>query len=141
MFCAFTLYNLPHTEEEYCGCWWRRIKVKGEEYLVAGRRVWCPPYKLEGLEASTDGSSAQPTLTVANIDSSITALCLAYDDMLQAKVTIHDTLTHYLGCAQFPDEIPQDPLQERAGLSTVKIASFPVKVSSLFLPARWIYRD
>ncbi|MGU0056601.1 hypothetical protein ACVXG7_17165 [Enterobacter hormaechei] len=33
--------------------------------------------------------------------SSISALCLAYDDLLQAKVTIHDTKAKYLECEYF----------------------------------------
>ncbi len=63
---------------------------------MAGEEYAARPYQIEGLEASTEGNSAQPTLTVADIESKITALCLAYDDMLQAKVTIHDTYSHYL---------------------------------------------
>jgi phage-related protein len=43
-----------------------------------------------------------PSLTVANIESSISALCLAYDDLLQAKVTIHDTL----GNISMPETLP-----------------------------------
>ena len=73
--------------------WWQ-----GEEY-----RAW--PVQIEGLEASTTGSGAQPKLSVANLDGSITALCLAYDDMLKAKVTIHDTLAHYLDADNFSTAI------------------------------------
>jgi lambda family phage minor tail protein L len=39
---------------------------------------------------------------VANLDGSITALCLAYDDLLKATVTIHDTLAQYLDARNFP---------------------------------------
>lgn len=81
--------------------------MAGEEYAA-----W--PYQIEGLEASTDGNSAQPTLTVADIDSKITSLCLAYDDMLQAKVTIHDTYSHYLDAKNFPaGNATADPQQVR----------------------------
>ena len=85
--------------------WWQ-----GEEY-----RAW--PVQIEGLEASTTGSGAQPKLSVANLDGSITALCLAYDDMLKAKVTIHDTLAHYLDADNFPDGNPAaDPTQEKVSV-------------------------
>ncbi|HHN8289399.1 TPA: phage minor tail protein L, partial [Morganella morganii] len=82
----FHAYNIPHTEAEITAAggdpeklpaksiWWQ-----GEEY-----RAW--PAQIEGIEASTTGSGAQPKLSVANLDGSVTALCLAYDDMLKAKV-------------------------------------------------------
>lgn len=110
----FHSYNLAHTEAEIVAAggdennlpaksiWWQ-----GEEY-----KAW--PCQIEGIEASTSGSSAQPKLSVANLDSSITALCLAYDDMLQAKVTIHDTLGKYLDAINFADGNPTaDPTQEK----------------------------
>ncbi|WP_247717042.1 phage minor tail protein L, partial [Morganella morganii] len=85
--------------------WWQ-----GEEY-----RAW--PVLIDGIEASTTGSGAQPKLSVANLDGSITALCLAYDDMLKAKVTIHDTLAHYLDAVNFTDGNPAaDPTQEKVSV-------------------------
>ncbi|ELE9011101.1 phage minor tail protein L [Enterobacter cloacae] len=109
----FHAYNLPHTEEE--------IAAGGDESKLKAKSIWWQgeeyaawPYQIEGLEASTEGNSAQPTLTVADIDSKITALCLAYDDMLQAKVTIHDTYSHYLDAKNFPAGNPTaDPQQVR----------------------------
>lgn len=110
----FHAYNIAHTADEIQAAggdesrlpaksiWWQ-----GEEY-----RAW--PCQIEGLEASTSGSGAQPRLLVANLDGSITALCLAYDDLLQAKVTIHDTLAHYLDARNFADGNPQaNPLEEK----------------------------
>lgn len=44
---------------------------------------------------------AQPKLSVANLDGSITALCLAYDDMLKGKSRIHDNLCTLSGCGEF----------------------------------------
>ncbi len=82
--------------------WWQ-----GKEY-----GPW--PVSIEGLDMSSDGQSARPKLTVANIDGLITALCLRFDDMVQAKVTIHDTFVHYLDAANFPNGNPgADPEQER----------------------------
>lgn len=63
---------------------------------------------------ATSGSTAQPTLTLANLNGSITALCLRFEDMAQAKVTIHDTLAHYLDANNFPEGNPTaDPEQEK----------------------------
>lgn len=71
---------------------------------VRNIRAW--PCQVEGIGATTDGTSPQPKLTVANLDSSITALCLAYDDLLQAKVSIHDTLARYLDARNYPEGNP-----------------------------------
>lgn len=82
--------------------WWQ-----GKEY-----GPW--PVNIEGLDMSSDGQSARPKLAVANIDGLITALCLQFDDMVQAKVTVHDTFVHYLDATNFKDGNPTaDPEQER----------------------------
>ncbi|MGV7962041.1 phage minor tail protein L [Photorhabdus tasmaniensis] len=101
--------TIPYTEKELSAdklpkksLWWQ-----GKEY-----GPW--PVSIEGLDMSSDGQSARPKLAVANIDGLITALCLRFDDMVQAKVTIHDTFVHYLDAANFPDGNPAaDPEQER----------------------------
>ncbi len=55
-----------------------------------------------------------PTLSVANLDSTISALCLAYQNMVQARVTIRMTFAHYLDARNFPEGNPQaDPTQEK----------------------------
>lgn len=69
---------------------------------------------IEGLDISTDGPAARPTLTLGNLDASITALCLAFDDLAQARVTIRNTFAHYLDARNFEGGNPDaDPLQER----------------------------
>lgn len=79
---------------------------QGETY-----HAW--PYEIEGLEASSDGSEATPTLSAANINGALSALCLAYQDLAQAKVTIHETLAKYLDAANFADgNATADPEQE-----------------------------
>ncbi|WP_270588494.1 phage minor tail protein L [Enterobacter roggenkampii] len=110
----FHSYSLAHTEAEI-------LAAGGDENKLPAKSIWWQgveykawPCKIEGIEASTSGSSAHPKLSVANLDSSITALCLAYDDMLQAKVTIHDTLGKYLDAINFADGNPTtDPTQEK----------------------------
>ncbi|MBU9815502.1 phage minor tail protein L [Rahnella sp. C60] len=110
----FHSYNIPHTESEI-------IAAGGDETKLPAKSIWWQgieysawPCQIEGIEASTAGSSAEPKLTVANLDGSITALCLAYDDMAQAKVSIHDTLAKYLDARNFPQGNPTaDPTQEK----------------------------
>ena len=110
----FHAHNIPHTEAEI-------LAANGDETLLPAKSVWWQsneyrawPCQIEGIETSITGSGAQPKLTVANLDGSITALCLAYDDMLQAKVSIHDTLAQFLDAKNFPDgNATADPTQEK----------------------------
>ncbi|MCW7764334.1 phage minor tail protein L [Photorhabdus luminescens] len=94
----FHAYNLPHTEEEIeaggelkpKSIWWQ-----GKEY-----GAWA--YEISGISKSSDGSPPRPKLTVSNINSLISSLCLKFEDMLQAKVTVFDTFSHYLDEKNFP---------------------------------------
>ncbi|MGQ0421447.1 phage minor tail protein L, partial [Bacillus sp. HC-Mk] len=102
--------------------------------------------------ASTSGSSPQPKLSVANLDSSITALCLAYDDMLKAKVTIHDTLGKYLDAKNFAGgNSTADPTQEKLKVfyidakssETNEVVEFtlssPMDLQGLMIPTRQLH--
>lgn len=101
--------------------WWQGIEYS----------AW--PCQIEGIESSTTGSSAQPKLTVANLDGSITALCLAYDDMLQAKVSIHDTLAKYLDARNFPEgNTSADPTQEKLKVYYIDSKSVETKLQVEF---------
>lgn len=54
---------------------------------------------------------------MGNVDGSITAICLAYDDLLKARVIIHDTLAQYLDAENFKEGNPTaDPTQEKRSL-------------------------
>ncbi|HCT5192838.1 TPA: phage minor tail protein L, partial [Enterobacter roggenkampii] len=66
----FHNYRIPHTEAEI-------IAAGGDESKLPAKPIWWQgneyaawPYQLEGLEKSTSGSNATPSLTVANIESS-----------------------------------------------------------------------
>ncbi|MBD2826258.1 phage minor tail protein L [Xenorhabdus szentirmaii] len=106
----FHNYPVPYTEDELSSngdlsaksIWWQGVEYK----------PW--PVKVEGLEINSDGKIASPTLSVANLDGTISALCLAYQNMVQARVTIHMTFSHYLDARNFPDGNPEaDPTQEK----------------------------
>ncbi|MGJ0577543.1 phage minor tail protein L [Xenorhabdus bovienii] len=106
----FHNHPIPYTEDELensdqlpmKSIWWQ-----GQEY-----KPW--PVKIEGLRVSSDGSAASPTLSVANIDGTISAMCLAYQNMAQARVTVHMTFAHYLDARNFPEGNPEaDPTQEK----------------------------
>jgi lambda family phage minor tail protein L len=110
----FHSHNIAHTPAEITA-------AGGDESTLPAKSIWWQgneykawPCQINGLEKSTTGSGATPKLTVANLDGSITALCLAYDDLLKATVTIHDTLAQYLDARNFPSgNATADPTQEK----------------------------
>ena len=110
----FHAYNLSHTPEEITAAGGDNAKLAAKSIWWQGKEYGAWPCQIEGLEMATSGSTAQPTLTLANLNGSITALCLRFEDMAQAKVTIHDTLAHYLDANNFPEGNPTaDPEQEK----------------------------
>lgn len=81
------------------------------------------PIKSDGLEVRGDGKASMPTLNIsANREDSqgvmqigfIRALCLQYDDLAGAKLTVTNTLARYLDATNFTDGNPQaDPNEYR----------------------------
>ncbi|VUS93717.1 phage minor tail protein L [Klebsiella huaxiensis] len=107
-------HSIAHSESEI-------LAAGGDESRLPAKPIWWQgneympwPCIIEGIESTTSGRDAQPSLKVANIDASITALCLYYDDLVQAKVTVHDTLAKYLDARNFPEgNAAADPTQEK----------------------------
>ena len=148
----FHSHSIPHSEAEI-------LAAGGDESKLAAKSVWWQgqeykawPCQIEGIEKSTGGESARPVLRVANLDASITALCLAYDDMLQAKVSIHDTLAQYLDARNFPGGNPTaDASQEKIQVwyidaktsETNEVVEFalssPMDLQGLMIPTRQLH--
>jgi lambda family phage minor tail protein L len=81
--------------------WWQ-----GEEY-----GAW--PMQIDGIQANGDGTAVRPSLSVGNVNGRITALCLAFDDLLQFKLTMRHTLVRYIDAQNFPGgNTEADPTQE-----------------------------
>jgi lambda family phage minor tail protein L len=59
------------------------------------------PFQITDLELSTE-QAAEPKLSVSNLDGHITALCLQFKDMVNARVSIIDTYAVYLDAVNFP---------------------------------------
>lgn len=72
------------------------------------------PIEASGFEVSTGNKLPRPTITVANIDGSITALVLDFDDLINSKLTRRRTLAKYLDAVNFPGGVnpAADPTQE-----------------------------
>ena len=148
----FHSYNIAHTPEEISAAGGYEVKLPAKSIWWQGMEYSAWPCQIEGIETSTSGSAAQPKLSVANLDSSITALCLAYDDLLQAKVSIHDTLALYLDAENFPGGNPTaDPTQEKLKVfyidskdsetnETVEFTlSSPMDLQGLMIPTRQLH--
>ncbi|CAM3920532.1 phage minor tail protein L [Pluralibacter gergoviae] len=148
----FHSHNIAHTPEEISAAGGDEAKLPAKSIWWQGQEYSAWPCQTEGIEASTSGSSAQPKLSVANLDSSITALCLAYDDLLQAKVSIHDTLAQYLDASNFPAGNPTaDPTQEKLKVfyidakdsETNEVVEFtlssPMDLQGLMIPTRQLH--
>ncbi|HAT2830167.1 phage minor tail protein L [Klebsiella oxytoca] len=113
----FHNHLIPYTEAELKAAGFEADKLRSKSIWWQGNEYKPWPCHYEGEESSTTGSSARPKLSVGNIDSSITALCLAYDDLLKARVIIHETLAQYLDAENFKDGNPNaDPTQEKRSL-------------------------
>ncbi|MDW2745151.1 phage minor tail protein L [Atlantibacter subterraneus] len=148
----FHNHNVPYTEAELVAAGGDESKLPAKSIWWQGQEYKAWPCQIEGIESSTSGSSAQPKLSVANLDGSITALCLAYDDMLQAKVTIHDTLAQYLDARNFPGGNPTaDATQEKLQVwyidaktsETNEVVEFalssPMDLQGLMIPTRQLH--
>ncbi len=78
------------------------------------------PIQAEGFVVDPT-QPATPTLTAGNVDGRMTALCLAYQDLVGALLIRHRTLGKYLDAQNFPAGNPTaDPSQE-ASLDTWKL--------------------
>lgn len=145
----FTNHPTAYTEAEILAANGDTEKLPGKPIYWQGNAYDVWPCKIEDRESTGDGSSASPKLTVANIDGTIAALCGMFQDMKQAKVTIHETYAHYLDARNFPDGNPTaNPNSESVDvwyidskpLSNDEDVQFkltsPVDVSGQRLPAR-----
>lgn len=147
----FHAHNIAHTPDEISAAGGDENKLPAKSIWWQGQEYKAWPCQIEGIETATDGTCAQPTLSVANLDSSITALCLAYDDLLQAKVTVHDTLAQYLDEKLSGGNPSADPQQEKLKVfyidakstETNEVVAFtlssPMDLQGLMIPTRQLH--
>lgn len=97
------------------------------------------PYEVKGLAMQTN-KAPRPTLAVANVQNTITALCLRYDNMLGAKVTITTTTVDLINT---PDQYKRSiwyietKSQENNKQVTFTLSS-PADVGGLQTPSRML---
>lgn len=144
--------TLPHTPEEIAAAGGDESKLKAKSIWWQGKEYGAWPCEISGLSYATDGTAAEPKLTVVNLDGTIGAMCIAYQDMVQAKVIIHETFKHYLDARNFPDGNPEaDPEQEfkqvffidsRSGENDEMVEftlNSPIDLQGLRIPTRQIH--
>lgn len=90
----------PHTPEEIDVANGDEQKLGPKPIVFGGNTYDFWPFQVSGLELSTD-QAAEPTLSVSNLDGHITALCLQFKDMVNAKVSIIDTYAVYLDAVNY----------------------------------------
>lgn len=75
--------------------------------IITWQGVEYHPWAVEisGLAKQGD-RPAQPSLSVGNVGGAITSLCLLYDDLVGAVVTVKSTLSKYLDAVNFPEGNP-----------------------------------
>lgn len=99
----------PHTESEILAANGDESKLGPKPIIFGGLVYEFWPFQVTEMAMSTD-QAAQPKLEVSNLDGNITALCLQFKDMLNAKVKIIDTFAEYLDAVNFPEGNPDaDP--------------------------------
>jgi lambda family phage minor tail protein L len=140
-----------HGHLQSTSIWWQ-----GNEYKQR-------PIHASGFKRTTDSQQPTPTLTVGDINGTISALCVYLADLVGATVRRRRTLVKYLDAVNFPDGNPTaDPTSEMAaeiwrveqksseqpGLQVEFTLASPLDFGGQQLPARqivsicqWKYRD
>jgi len=87
--------------------------INGSNTLFWQGQEYAPwPISAEGFMRTSE-QQPTPTLSVANLDGTISLLCLSYEDMVGATLTRHRTFVKYLDAVNFPDgNVTADPTQE-----------------------------
>jgi lambda family phage minor tail protein L len=70
------------------------------------------PIQASGFEITSESQQPNPKLLVANVSGFIGALCLAFNDLVDAKLTRRRTLGRYLDAKNFPGGNPESDAEE-----------------------------
>lgn len=110
-------YIYEYTDKAQFTSMTRRTTPTGKEDLIRQDIIWqgqtySPiPIKSDGLEMRGDGKASTPSLAIANnlngIQGAISALCLRYEDFSGSRITVYNTLAHYLDAENFSDGNPR----------------------------------
>lgn len=122
----------------------------------AGNVYTAFPVEASGFEWNGQGQAPRPSLKVANVAGSITALILMYDDLVGAKLTRIRTLVKYLDAVNFSGgvnpsadntaEFPRDIFYvDRKASETNQLVEFELApamdVTGVMLPRRQVVQN
>ncbi|AHG39728.1 tail protein [Pseudomonas syringae CC1557] len=106
-------HAIPHTSDELTAAGADVDQLPAKPIYWQGEEYSAWPVQLDGVEANSDGTAVRPTFAAGNVNGRITALCLAFEDLLEFKLTMRHTLGQYLDAENFPAGNPDaDPTQE-----------------------------
>jgi lambda family phage minor tail protein L len=121
-------------------------------HLQSGPIVWqgntysAWPISASGFERTGAATQPSPTITVGNVDGSISALCIALADLVGAKVKRHRTLVKYLDGQPGADPTAEMPvelwvIEQKTGETNLQVEftlSSVLDFSGRQLPARQV---
>lgn len=106
-------HAIPHTPQELAAAGANADQLPAKSIWWQGQEYSAWPVQISGIEANGNGTAVRPKFSAGNVTGSITALCLAFDDLANFQLTIRETLAEYLDAENFPDGNPEaDPTQE-----------------------------
>lgn len=143
----FHNYENPYTPAELLVFQQQGVDVIPPKPIIwKGQRYECWPYIMQGVEMDGSGGTPSPSLQVANIDGSISSLCLLLRDLFLAKVTETTTFEQYLdGGSDADPEMAFTQtwyISRKSGENEVSVTfqlSSPADLTGQKLPRRQIY--
>lgn len=142
----FHNYNVDHTQAELLAYQASGDPIPAKKLTWQGNEYTAWSHELSGIEWDGTGKSPQPTLEVANVDGSISAMCLLLQNLFGAKVTEHTTFRQFLPDGDDPDETMEFTQNwyisrksgENQGTVSFELSS-PADFTGQQLPRRQIY--
>lgn len=87
--------NISYTPEELMQA--QQTGVLPEKNIIfRGETYGARPFGISGINFTSNGKPSKPQLTLANLDSRVSALIRSYNGMMQAKVTIWVTAREFM---------------------------------------------
>lgn len=106
-------HAIPHTAQELAAAGKNADQLPAKSIWWQGNEYAAWPVQIDGIEANSDGEAVRPTFIAGNVNGRITALCLAFEDLADFRLTMRQTLSQYLDARNFPEGNPDaDPTQE-----------------------------
>lgn len=126
-------HAIPHTPDELRAAGTNADQLPAKSIWWQGNEYSAWPVQIEGIEANSDGTAVRPTFSAGNVNGRITALCLAFDNLLEFKLTMRHTFAEYLDAANFPGGNPSaDPAEE-----SIEVWYIDQKVSESGITIAW----